>query len=98
MMLSAGVHTGTRNSDSMMTEYIWRRCSESIFNIFEYRKDVGKLVLVARIIVAIENPEDVISISARTYGMRAVLKFANFTGAESIARIRSPRSSRNRVS
>merc|ERR1719464_1798881 len=34
---------------------------------------------------AIENPEDVIAISARPYGMRAVLKFAQYTGAQSLA-------------
>jgi hypothetical protein len=35
--------------------------------------------------VAIENPKDVIAISARPYGQRAVLKFAQYTGAQSIA-------------
>jgi small subunit ribosomal protein SAe len=84
MMLSAGVHTGTRNSDSMMTDYIWRRRNDGV-HILNIGKTWEKLVLAARIIVAIENPEDVIAISARPYGMRAVLKFANYTGAQSIA-------------
>merc|ERR1711966_345934 len=44
-----------------------------------------KLILAARVIVAIENPEDVIAISARPYGMRAVLKFAQYTGAQALA-------------
>ena len=84
MMLSAGVHTGTRNSDSMMTEYIWRRRNDGV-HILNIGKTWEKLVLAARIIVSIENPEDVIAISARPYGMRAVLKFANYTGAQSVA-------------
>lgn len=42
-------------------------------------------MLAARVIVAIENPEDVVAISARPWGMRAVLKFAHYTGAQSIA-------------
>merc|ERR1712083_869337 len=42
-------------------------------------------MLAARIIVAIESPDGVIAISARPYGMRAVLKFAHYTGAQSIA-------------
>lgn len=84
MMLSAGVHTGTRNSDSMMTEYIWRRRNDGV-HILNIGKTWEKLILAARIIVAIENPEDVIAISARPYGMRAVLKFANYTGAQSVA-------------
>lgn len=73
MMLSAGVHTGTRNSDSGMEEYIWRRRSDGV-HILNIGKTWEKLVLAARVIVAIENSEDVIAISARPYGMRAVLK------------------------
>ena len=84
MMLSAGVHTGTRNSDSGMQEYIWRRRNDGV-HILNIGKTWEKLVLAARVIVAIENPADVIAISARPYGMRAVLKFAHYTGAQSIA-------------
>merc|ERR1712232_514714 len=84
MMLSAGVHTGTRNSEHAMTEYIWRRRNDGI-HILNIGKTWEKLMLAARVIVAIENPADVIAISARPYGMRAVLKFAHYTGAQSIA-------------
>lgn len=44
-----------------------------------------KIVLAARIIVAIDNPADIAVISARPYGQRAVLKFAAHTGASAIA-------------
>jgi small subunit ribosomal protein SAe len=84
MMLSAGVHTGTRNSDTAMNEYIWRRRNDGV-HILNIGKTWEKIMLAARVIVAIENPEDVIAISARPYGMRAVLKFAHYTGAQSIA-------------
>lgn len=84
MMLSAGVQTGTRNSDSMMQDYIWRRRNDGV-HILNIGKTWEKLMLAARVIVAIENPEDVIAISARPFGMRAVLKFAHYTGAQSIA-------------
>jgi small subunit ribosomal protein SAe len=83
-MLSAGVHTGTRNSDSAMMDYVWRRRSDGV-HILNIGKTWEKLVLAARVIAAIENPEDVIAISARPYGMRAVLKFSHYTGAQSIA-------------
>ena len=53
--------------------------------ILNLGKTWEKLVLAARVIVAIENPKDVIAISARPYGQRAVLKFAQYTGAQSIA-------------
>jgi len=84
MMLSAGVHTGTRNSDSSMQDYIWRRRNDGV-HILNIGKTWEKLILAARVICAIESPEDVIAISARPYGMRAVLKFAHYTGSQSIA-------------
>jgi len=84
MMLSAGVHTGTRNSEHAMEEYIWRRRKDGL-HILNIGKTWEKIMLAARVIVAIENPEDVVAISARPWGMRAVLKFAHYTGAQSIA-------------
>ena len=83
-MLSAQVHIGTRNSDNQMTQYIWRRRNDGV-HILNIGKTWEKLMLAARVIVAIENPEDVIAISARPYGQRAVLKFAQYTGAKAIA-------------
>lgn len=83
-MLAAQVHIGTQNSDFMMAEYIWRRNAQGV-HIINVGKTWEKLMLAARIIVAIENPLDVIAISARPYGQRAVLKFAQHTGCGSIA-------------
>ena len=51
MMLSAGVHTGTRNSDDSMKEYIWRRRSDGV-HILNIGKTWEKLMLAARVIVA----------------------------------------------
>lgn len=42
-----------------------------------------KIKLAARIIAAIENPEEVITVSARPYGQRAVIKFAKYVGCVS---------------
>lgn len=84
MMLAAQVHIGTRNADAKMGEYIWRRRNDGI-HIINIGKTWEKLMLAARVIVAIENPADVIAISARPYGQRAVFKFAQYTGASYIA-------------
>jgi len=46
--------------------------------------------MAARVIVAIENPQDIIVQSARPYGQRAVLKFAHYTGANAIAGRHTP--------
>ncbi|CAM9394500.1 unnamed protein product, partial [Phaeothamnion confervicola] len=95
-MLSAQVHIGTRNSDNQMKEYIWRRRQDGV-HILNIGKTWEKLVLAARIIVAIENPQDVIAISARPYGQRAVLKFAQYTGAQSIASRFTPGTFTNQI-
>lgn len=83
-MLAADVHLGTSNSDFMMAEYIWRRRRDGV-HIINIGKTWEKLMLAARIITAIENPKDVIAICSRPYGQRAVLKFAEHTGASAIA-------------
>ena len=83
-MLSANVHTGTKNSDDSMLDSIWRRRNDGIY-ILNIGKTWKKLILAARVICAIENLEDAMAISARPYGMRAVLKFAHYTEANSIA-------------
>ena len=45
MMLSAGVHTGTRNSDDSMKEYIWRRRNDGV-HILNIGKTWEKLIFV----------------------------------------------------
>lgn len=83
-MLAAQVHIGTRNSDQNMRPYIWRRRNDGV-HVLNIGKTWEKIQLAARIIVAVENPADVVAISARPYGQRAVLKFAQHTGCSSIA-------------
>ena len=58
--------------------------------IINLGKTWEKLQLAARVIVAIENPQDIIVQSARPYGQRAVLKFAQYTGAHAIAGRHTP--------
>ena len=54
-------------------------------------------MLAARVIVAIENPADVCVISARPYGQRAVLKYAQYTGAVYIAGRYTPGTFTNQI-
>jgi small subunit ribosomal protein SAe len=83
-MLAADVHIGTMNAEVRMKDYIWKRRTDGV-HILNLGKTWEKLVLAARIIVTIENPQDVVVISSRTYGQRAVLKFSQYTGAQCIA-------------
>jgi len=89
MMLAADVHLGTKNCDFQMERYVYKRRSDGIF-IINLGKTWEKLQIAARVIVAIENPQDIIVQSARPYGQRAVLKFAQFTGAHAIAGRHTP--------
>ncbi|CAA7400745.1 unnamed protein product [Spirodela intermedia] len=89
MMLAADVHLGTKNCDYQMDRYVFKRRSDGIF-IIDLGKTWEKLQLAARVIVSIENPQDIIVQSARPYGQRAVLKFAQHTGAHPIAGRHTP--------
>ena len=60
-------------------------------------KTWDKLMLAARVIVAIENPQDIVVMSARPYGQRAVFKFAQYTGAKSIAGRHTPGTFTNQI-
>ncbi|KAJ8554030.1 hypothetical protein K7X08_024708 [Anisodus acutangulus] len=89
MMLAAEVHLGTKNCDFQMERYVFKRRNDGIY-IINLGKTWEKLQMAARVIVSIENPQDIIVQSARPYGQRAVLKFAQYTGAHAIAGRHTP--------
>ncbi|CAM8996897.1 unnamed protein product [Rhodiola kirilowii] len=89
MMLAAQVHLGTKNCDFQMERYVFKRRTDGI-HVINIGKTWDKLMMAARVIVAIENPKDIIVQSARPYGQRAVLKFAHYTGATAIAGRHTP--------
>lgn len=95
-LVAAQAHIGTRNSDYQMADYIWRRRMDGV-HILNLGKTYEKIMLAARVIVAIENPADVIAISARPYSQRAVLKFAQYTGGQSIAGRYTPGTFTNQI-
>jgi len=84
MMLVCKTHLGTRNCDYRMKRYVFRRTSDGI-HIIHLGKTWEKLMVAARIIVAVENPTDIIVASQRPYGSRAVLKFSQYTQANPLA-------------
>jgi small subunit ribosomal protein SAe len=84
MMLVCKTHLGTVNCDYRMKRYVFRRTADGI-HIIHLGKTWEKLMVAARIIVAIENPNDIIVASQRPYGSRAVLKFSQYTGANPMA-------------
>jgi len=83
-MLATQVHIGSRNLEPSMERYVYKRRNDGVY-LINLRKTWEKLVLAARVIVTIENAQDVCVISARPYAQRAVLKYAKYTGAQAIA-------------
>lgn len=96
LLVASQAHIGTKNLEVSMSDYIWRRRSDGI-QIIDVSKTYEKLLIAARIIVTIENPADVIAISGRPYAQRAVLKFAHYTGAQSIAGRYTPGTFTNQI-
>merc|ERR1719160_1189503 len=66
-----------------MKRYVFRRTQDGI-HIIHVGKTWEKLMAAARVIVAIENPQDILVVSQRPYGSRAVLKFSQHIGSEAM--------------
>jgi small subunit ribosomal protein SAe len=96
LLLAANVHLGSKNADAQMHRYIWRRRKDGV-HIIHLGKFWEKLLLAARVIVALENPEDLVVVSARQYGQRAVFKFAQHTGAQYIGGRYTPGTFTNQI-
>jgi len=95
-IIAAQICCGTQNIREEIRPYIYSRSSESLY-IFDIRKFWDKIILAARVLVAIDAPGDICVISERQYGKRAVLKFANFTGAMSMAGKYTPGTFTNQI-
>jgi len=83
-MLVCKTHLGTVNCEQHMRRYVFRRTREGI-HIIHLGKTWEKVMVAARAIVAIENPADILVVSQRPYGSRAVLKFSQYVGSTPIA-------------
>jgi len=96
MMLAAKVHLGTKNADPQAHRYIWRRRIDGV-HIINLGKTWEKLLLAARVIAAVENPEDVVVVSSRQFGQRSVFKFAQHTGAQYVGGRYTPGTFTNQI-
>jgi len=96
MMVAAGVHIGAKNVTPDMSRYVWRRKRDGV-NIINLGKTWEKLILAARVIVAVENPEDTIAVASSKFGQRAVFKFAQHTGSNYIGGRYTPGTFSNQI-
>lgn len=95
-LVACQVHIGSKNCEAQMERYVWNRRADGV-HVLNLGRTWEKLLLAARIIVAIENAADVCAVSARTFGQRAVLKFAHYTGATCLAGRFTPGTFTNQV-
>lgn len=84
LLLAANVHLGSKNVQVHNKPYVYKTRPDGV-NVINIGKTWEKIVLAARIIAAVPNASDVAVCSSRTFGQRAVLKFAAHTGATAIA-------------
>ncbi|VDL73843.1 unnamed protein product [Nippostrongylus brasiliensis] len=82
-LIATQAHIGSANVDFQMEQYVYQRRFDGTY-IINLKKTWEKLLLAARAIAAVENPADVVVVSARPYAQRALLKFAAHTGATAI--------------
>jgi len=103
LMLSCNVHVGSKNISPTMSRYVWKRTSDGI-HIIDLRKTWEKLVLAARVIVALENSDDICAVALTTgqtkqvpIAQRAVLKFSQYVNCRNIAGRYTPGTFTNRI-
>jgi len=84
MLLACSAHIGAVNLDPCMAPYVFKTRADGV-NIINLQATWEKLILAARIIAGIENPKDIVVVSQRPYGQRAVLKLAKYLGVQAIA-------------
>jgi len=95
-MLASHVHLGTKNVSSAMKTYVHSRTKDGI-HIIDLHGTWEKLILAARVIVAVENPQDVTVCATRVFGARAILKFSQYLGTNYLAGRFTPGSFTNQI-
>merc|ERR1712232_1287687 len=86
-LLHSECHLGNTNYHSTMERYINHITPEGV-PVFKVEETLNKIRLAARLIAAQPNLEDVIVVSSRDLGQRAVIKFATYTGCSATSNAR----------
>lgn len=86
-LLHSECHLGTQNFNRSMERYIDHVTPEGV-TVFKLEDTYAKIKLAAKIIAGQPNLEDVIVVSSRDLGQRAVIKFAAYTGCSATSAAR----------
>merc|ERR1711963_439516 len=86
-LLHSESHLGNTNYHRSMERFVNHVTPEGV-PVFKVEETLNKIRLAARLIAAQPNLEDVIVVSSRDLGQRAVIKFATFTGCSATSNAR----------
>merc|ERR1711912_5376 len=86
-LLHSESHLGNTNYHRSMERFVNHITPEGV-PVFKVEETLNKVKLAARLIAAQPNCEDVIVVSSRDLGQRAVIKFATFTGCSATSNAR----------
>merc|ERR1712066_142000 len=86
-LLHSESHLGNTNYHRSMERFVNHVTPEGV-PVFKVEETLNKIRLAARLIAAQPNLEDVIVVSSRDLGQRAVIKFASFTGCSATSNAR----------
>merc|ERR1712194_843262 len=86
-LLHSESHLGNTNYHRSMERFVNHVTPEGV-PVFKVEETLNKIKLAARLIAGQPNMEDVICVSSRDLGQRAVIKFATFTGCSATSNAR----------
>merc|ERR1711974_107504 len=86
-LLHSESHLGNTNYHRSMERFVNHVTPEGV-PVFKVEETLNKIRLAARLIAGQPNLEDVICVSSRDLGQRAVIKFATFTGCSATSNAR----------
>merc|ERR1712066_455292 len=86
-LLHSESHLGNTNYHRSMERFVNHVTPEGV-PVFKVEETLNKIKLAARLIAGQSNLEDVIVVSSRDFGQRAVIKFASFTGCSATSNAR----------
>merc|ERR1712050_768959 len=86
-LLHSEAHLGNTNYHHSMERFVNHVTPEGV-PVFKVEETLNKIKLAARLIAGQPNLEDVIVVTSRDLGQRAVIKFATFTGCSATSNAR----------
>jgi ribosomal protein uS2 len=96
LLLANQSHLGTKSCNFQMERYVYKRRNDGVY-IINLKDTWEKLQMAARVIVAIENAQDIIVQSMRPFGQRDILKFSHHIGAKVLSGRHTPGTFTNQI-